>query len=238
MSSSPPMHAMILAAGRGTRLGELGETVPKVLVDVGREPLLARQIAYLKDNGIQRIVINAHHLAAQIQDFVAEHPHAIDITVVIESELLGTAGGVRNALPHLGENPFLVLYGDVITDEPIDPILKTHRRKQAAATLTVYQSREVDGKGTVQIDPDGIVSAFHEKITPSLNEDAYINAGLYILDPCLIEDLPTGIALDFGHDVLPTALVQGQTIAAHVLATPVIDMGSPAMLDLARRELT
>jgi len=231
------MHAMILAAGRGTRLGELGRTVPKVLVDVGGEPLLARQIAYLKDNGIQRIVVNAHHLADQIQDFVAEHPQAGDITVLVEPKLLGTAGGVRNALSHLGKDPFLVLYGDVITDEPINRILKTHQGKQATATLTVYQSQEVEGKGTVQIDPDGIVSAFHEKTTPNLNKDAYINAGLYILDPYLVKDLPMGIALDFGHDVLPAALAQGQTIAAHVLAAPVIDMGTPAMLELVRGKL-
>jgi NDP-sugar pyrophosphorylase family protein len=232
-----PMHAMILAAGRGTRLGELGETVPKVLVDVAGEPLLARQITYLKDNGIERIVINAHHLADQIQDFGATHPRSSDITVLVEPELLGTAGGVRNALSHLGEDPFVVLYGDVITDEPINPILKTHRRTQATATLTVYQSREVDGKGTVEIDPDGIVSAFHEKTAASIGEEAYINAGLYILDPSLIEDLPTGASLDFGHDVFPSALAQGQTIAGHILAALVIDMGTPAMLDLARREL-
>jgi mannose-1-phosphate guanylyltransferase len=231
------MHAMILAAGRGTRLGELGETVPKVLVDMGGEPLLARQITYLKDNGIQRIVINAYHLADQIQDFVAEHPQASDITVLVEPKLLGTAGGVRNALLHLGEDPFLVLYGDVITDEPIHLILRTHRRKRATATLTVYKSREVDGKGTVQIDPNGIVSAFHEKTTPSLNEDAYINAGLYILDPCLIEELPTGTALDFGHDVFPSALAQRHTIAGHILAASVIDIGTPAMLDVARGKL-
>ena len=75
-----PMNAMILAAGRGTRLGQLGQTVPKVLVDVGGEPLLARQIPYLKDSGIERIVINAHHLADQIQSFAAAHAQASDIT--------------------------------------------------------------------------------------------------------------------------------------------------------------
>lgn len=228
---------MILAAGRGTRLGKLGETVPKVLVDVGGEPLLARQIAYLKDNGIQSIVINAHHLADQIQDFVAEHPHAIDITVVIESELLGTAGGVRNALPLLGEDPFVVLYGDVITDEPIEPMLMTHRRTHAAATLTVYRSRDVEGKGTVQIDRDGTVSSFREKTVAIVDEVAYINAGLYIVEPSLIEHLPAGVALDFGHDLFPSALARGQTIAGHILAASVIDIGTPATLDVARGEL-
>ena len=120
------MNAMILAAGRGTRLGELGRTVPKILVDVGGEPLLARQIRYLKDGGIERIVINAHHLAEQVESFVAEHSLAPDIDVVVEAELLGTAGGVRNALPHLGEEAFVVLYGDVIVDESITGVVAAH----------------------------------------------------------------------------------------------------------------
>lgn len=232
------MHAMILAAGRGTRLGKLGETVPKVLVDVGGEPLLARQIAYLKDNGIQRIVINAHHLADQIQSFVAEHPQAADIEVVVEPALMGTAGGVRNALPHLGDEAFVVLYGDVIVDEPIRMVSDTHLRVGAAATLTVYASSEVDGKGTMQIAEGCIVNAFHEKAESRVeNGTAYVNAGLYIVDPSLLENLPAGVELDFGHDVFPAALAQGRTIAAHILATSVIDMGTPDMLNMARDKL-
>ena len=209
------MNAMILAAGRGTRLGELGRTVPKVLVDVSGEPLLASQIRYLKDNGIERIVINAHHLADQLESFAAEHPLAADIEVVIEPELLGTAGGVRNALPHLGEEAFVVLYGDVIVDEPIGAVSETGRRAQASATLTLYQTDEVEGKGTVQIAPEGTVSAFHEKTASHVDGHAYVNAGLYVVHPSLLRDLPTGIALDFGHDVFPTALAQGRRIAAH-----------------------
>jgi NDP-sugar pyrophosphorylase family protein len=231
------MNAMILAAGRGTRLGELGRAVPKVLVDVGGEPLLARQIRYLKDGGIERIVVNAHHLADQVEGFVSEHPRAADIEVVVEHDLLGTAGGVRNALPHLGEEAFVVLYGDVIVDEPIGAVSETHRRANAVATLTLYRTREIEGKGTVQINPDGTVSVFHEKAALHLDEHAYVNAGLYIVHPSLLRDLSTGIALDFGHDVFPRALAQGRTIAAHILAAPVIDMGTPATLEMARGKL-
>ncbi|MGO9763494.1 MAG: NDP-sugar synthase [Solirubrobacteraceae bacterium] len=228
---------MILAAGRGTRLGEMGRTVPKILVDVGGEPLLARQIRYLKNSGIERIVINAYHLAGQIDRFVADHPLAADIDVVTERELLGTAGGVRNALPHLGENPFVVLYGDVIIDEPIHAVLDTHRRAKAVASLTVYRTTEIEGKGTVQIAGDGTVKAFREKTELQSDDDAYVNAGLYVLDPDLLREVPAGVALDFGHDVFPAALAQERTIAAHVLREPVIDMGTPAMLDLARGRL-
>jgi mannose-1-phosphate guanylyltransferase len=231
------MNAMILSAGRGTRLGRLGQTIPKVLVDVGGEPLLARQIGYLKDGGIDRIVINAHHLADQIERFVEEHPLSGDIDVVFEPELLGTAGGVRNALGLLGKEPFVVLYGDVIVDAPVSEVSRTHWRARASATLALYQTREIEGKGTVQIAPNGTVSEFHEKTASHIHRPAYVNAGLYIVDPGLMRDLPPRTALDFGHDVFPTALARGSTIMTHLLTSPVIDMGTPATLEMARAKL-
>jgi mannose-1-phosphate guanylyltransferase len=231
------MNAMILAAGRGTRLGQLGQTIPKALVMVGGEPLLARQIRYLTDGGVERIVINAHHLSGQIEDFVNAHPRADDIEVVVEPQLLGTAGGVRGALPHLGEEPFVVLYGDVIVDEPIEAVRKTHGRIRGMATITLYQTDEIEGKGTVEVAPDGSVTQFREKATANpAGGDAYVNAGLYIIDPDLLRPLPADVPLDFGHDVFPDALAQGKTIHAHFLPRPVIDIGTPSALQFARRE--
>jgi mannose-1-phosphate guanylyltransferase len=236
------MHAMILAAGRGTRLGELGRTIPKVLVDIGGEPLLARQISYLQDNGVERIVVNAYHLAEQIEQFAADHPAAAHITVVHEPELLGTAGGVRNALECLGSEPFVVLYGDVIVTEPIAAVLATHNDNGACVTLALYRSADIEGKGTVELTaaddgPGQRIVAFHEKTTARADGEAYINAGLYIVDPDLIAELPAGVELDFGHDVFPEALARELPLAAHVLQAPVIDMGTPAMLDVARAAL-
>jgi NDP-sugar pyrophosphorylase family protein len=230
------MHAMILAAGRGTRLGKLGQSTPKILVELDGEPLLARQIRYLKNGGVDRIVLNAHYLADQVEDFVAGHPQADDLDVIVEPELLGTAGGVRNALPLLGEEAFVVLYGDVVVDEPIAAVAETHERARAVATLTVYQTAEVEGKGTVEIAPDGSVSAFQEKTISHSNGEAYVNAGLYVVDPQLLRDLPAGVMLDFGHDVFPAAVERGERIAGHRLQAPVIDIGTPSMLDMAREE--
>src|SRR3954454_22943445 len=95
--------AMVLAAGRGTRLGSLGLTVPKVLVDVGGRPLLERQLDYLAREGIERVVVNAHHLAEAVDSFAREYTGALELSVVTEVQLLGTAGGVRNALDVLGD---------------------------------------------------------------------------------------------------------------------------------------
>ena len=78
------------------------------------------------------------------------------------------------------------------------------------------------------------MSAFHEKAASHVEGNAYVNAGLYVVEPSLVRDLPAGVELDFGHDVFPMVLAAGQSIAAHVLAAPVIDIGTPAMLDVAR----
>jgi mannose-1-phosphate guanylyltransferase len=232
------MNAMILAAGRGTRLGELGQLLPKVLVEVGEESLHVRQIRYLKRGGVERIVINAHHLAAQIESFVATLPWAADIEVVIEPDLLGTAGGVRNALRELGTDAFVVLYGDVIVDEPIESVMETHVRVGGAATITLYRSNQVNGKGTVEVAPDGSVTEFCEKAAAEMDGGAWVNAGLYVIAPGFLADLPRNVSLDFGHDVFPEALARGKTIAAHFLSTPVVDIGTPSALEFARRQLT
>lgn len=228
------MNAIILGAGRGTRLGAVGRATPKILVEVGGEAILTRQIRYLKRGGVQRIVLNAHHLAEQVEDFVSRHAETADVEVVVEPELLGTAGGVLNALPRLGPDPFVVLYGDVIVDEPIEAVVRTHSDARADATITVYESTEVEGKGIVEMSSDGSVVRFREKDVSNSTRKVFVNAGLYILKPSLLEEFPRGSILDFGHDVLPRAVQRGSQIVGHVLPHPVIDMGTPAALRLAR----
>ncbi len=225
---------MILAAGRGTRLAALGLNVPKPLVEIGGQPLLSRQLRYLAEQGVQRVVVNAHHLASAIESFAGEYKSPPEVRVVVEPELLGTAGGVRNALPELADAPIIVLYGDVLMDAPLAPMLALHRRLGAEATLAVYRSTEVLGKGTVAVDGRGYVTGFQEKAAPAAEESALINAGLYALEPALVAALPPATQLDFGHDVFPDALASGARLAAHVLAEPVIDVGTPEGLAQAR----
>jgi NDP-sugar pyrophosphorylase family protein len=228
--------AMVLGAGRGTRLASMGLQVPKALVEISGTPLLARQLEYLGRNGVRRAVVNAHHLSHMIEEFASEHKGPVDVTVSHEPVLLGTAGGVRNALDRLGEAPFFVLYGDVLIDEPLDRVAQTHADSGAVATITVYETRDVEGKGTVLVNAGGWVTAFAEKQeTSSGAGPALVNAGLYLLDPAFVADLPIGVERDFGSDVFPDALARGVGIRAHRLERPVIDVGTPAALELARQ---
>jgi len=224
---------MILAAGRGTRLGGMGLTMPKVLVEVGGQPLLESQIEYLAREGIERVVINAHYRAEAIERFADRYQGPLRLIVIREQKLLGTAGGVRNALDFLGPQPFFVLYGDVVIDEPLAPIVAAHRRRAAAATVTVYESESVEGKGTVLVDEQSWVRRFAEK-QAAVREPSLINAGLYLLEPPFLADVPPETELDFGHDIFPAALARGSRVLAFRLPQPVIDVGTPEGLSLAR----
>jgi len=227
---------MPLAAGRGTRLRSVAPGVPKALVRIGGEPLLARQLRYLERQRISRVVVNAHHLADQVLEFAREYRGFLDVVVVVETELLGTAGDVRNALTQLGDDRFLVLYADVITNEPLAPMIERHSQLGTAATLAVYESAETEGKGTIEVDGSDRVTEFNEKGTTTPDGSTLINAGIYVVEPSFARTIPEKLALHFGRDTFPAALARGERIAVHRLSAPVLDVGIPSALALARRE--
>jgi mannose-1-phosphate guanylyltransferase len=223
---------MILAAGHGTRLGALGRSVPKVLVRVGGRPLLERHLDYLEREGFSRVVLNLHHLADQVTSFVEDYRGPLEISCVAEESLLGTAGGVRNALSLLEPGPFLVLYGDVLVDEPLAPLFEFHAERRAVATLATYEAQITEGKGVVRVKESGRITGFEEKGQPAARP-ALVNAGVYVLEPALVASLPTGVLVDFGHDVFPTAVELGLPIFSYRIGSAVIDIGTPEGLALA-----
>lgn len=227
------MNAMILAAGRGTRLGALGVATAKVLIDIGGRPLLERQLEYLEHNGVRRVVLNTHHQAAQIASFVETYVGSIELLRTTEERLLGTAGGVRNALDHLQPGPFVVLYGDVLIDAALEPILVFHRQTGARATLAVHEAESAHGKGVVEVDDRGRIKKFIEK---GVHERAQVlvNSGLYILEADLISTLAPGVESDFGEDFFPAVLERGFPLYATRLSQPAVDIGTPEGLALAR----
>ena len=108
---------MILAAGLGTRLAPLTDKTPKPLIEIGGEPLIVRQILQLKEGGVSDIVINLHHLGEMIFNRVGNGgKYGVQIQYTWEKSLLETGGGIKNALPLLGKEPFIILNGDIYSD--------------------------------------------------------------------------------------------------------------------------
>lgn len=141
------MKAMILAAGRGTRLGPLGRQKPKALVEIQGIPLLAGVISRLAQQGFREIIVNTHHLADQVADFLAgfrrRHRLAgLTLEVSREEELLDTGGGVQRAGWFFDDGqPFLVHNVDVLTDLHLGRLLQAHLDSGALATLAVRQRK-------------------------------------------------------------------------------------------------
>ena len=141
------MKAMILAAGRGTRLGPLGRQRPKALAEIEGIPLLAGVISRLAQQGFREIIVNTHHLADQVADFLNAYRRShrlagLTLEVSREEQLLDTGGGVQRAGWFFDEGkPFLVHNVDVLSDLHLGRLLQAHRDSGALATLAVHQRK-------------------------------------------------------------------------------------------------
>jgi NDP-sugar pyrophosphorylase family protein len=223
---------MLLAAGKGTRLGESGQRVAKVLVEIHGRPLLAWQLDHLAAEGFTRAVVNVHHLADQVERFVASFGGPIELLISSEPVLLGTAGGVANAWPLLAAERAVVVYGDVMPGPPLVGMVETHVRSGASITLAAYRAPASPEKGMVIVDEHDRVLGLREK-DPDIHGDAWINAGLMVVERRATIGIAPGEEVDFGHDLIPAALERGARVQLHRLPGPVLDIGTPAALALA-----
>ncbi|MCX7126315.1 MAG: nucleotidyltransferase family protein [Gammaproteobacteria bacterium] len=149
------MKAMILAAGRGERMKPLTVITPKPLLMVGSTTLIAHCLHQLRDAGIKEVVINVHHLKDQIMDYCGDGSRfGLNIQYSIEEELLETGGGIFQALPLLGNDPFLLVSADVWTDYPLKEL--TRKCSQSAHLVFVYNP-DFHPQGDYGLDKNGFV---------------------------------------------------------------------------------
>lgn len=228
------MKAVILAAGRGTRLGPLTDTVPKILAPVAGRPLLWHQLHRLSEQGVQDVAMNVHHHRRQVIDFLAGRPLPVRVRVFAEERLLGTAGALL-PMRHVLDEDFLLLYGDVLTDADLARMMAGHRAGDAVATLGYYPAEGAAGKGTLELAPDGRIVSFTEKpATPA--GPALINAGVHALSPEVL-DYIAGEVPDLGYDVWPRMLAAGRRLEGFRIDGYVRDVGSPEMLARATQDM-
>jgi MurNAc alpha-1-phosphate uridylyltransferase len=168
------MKAMILAAGRGERLRPLTDHTPKPMVNVHGQPLLAHQIHWLNAAGISELVINLHHLGDQIEACFGDgSAHGTSIRYSRETELLETGGGIVNALPLLGDEPFLILNGDIFTDFPFETLAPLPG--WADIHLVVTPRPEFRDQGDFEVT-DGRVTA---------RGNSFVYCGIAIVNPSI-----------------------------------------------------
>ena len=221
------MRALILAAGEGTRLRPLTADRPKPMLPIGGRPLLEHLVSLLRQAGIREIAINLHYRPeAIVQHFGDGSAFEVEITYSRERQLLGSAGAVRR-LAWFFDRPFMVLYGDVLTDANLAQLVDEHRRRPAEATIALCEVEDPSRCGIAQLEADGSVSSFVEKPARSAPGRHLANAGLYVLQPSVLEVIPASGPADFGRDVFPALLRRRQRINGWRLSSPAIDIGSP-----------
>lgn len=170
------MKAMILAAGRGERLRPLTDRTPKVMAPVAGEPLLAHQLRWLTGIGIRDVVINLHHLGQQIVDAFGDgSSYGVEIRYSHEARLLETGGGIVHALPLLGDEPFLLLNGDIYTDFPFSELPRA-LEPDAIAHLVVTPRPAFRERGDFEVRAGRIVG----------RGESYVYCGIALLDPAAL----------------------------------------------------
>lgn len=203
------MQAVILAGGKGTRLRPLTVYTPKPVVPLCNRPFLLYQIEILRLAGIEDITLSLSYQPDKIEHILGDGTeHGVKLRYITEPAPLGTGGAYRFAADELRETT-VVLNGDILTDIDLSYIIGLHKEKNAAATLTLKPVDDPSAYGLVEADDDGKVLRFVEKPKgEELTESSVntINAGIYILEPQILELLPKGENRSFEYDVFPELL--------------------------------
>lgn len=177
------MKAMILAAGFGTRLSPFTDTNPKALVLHKKIPMIAHTISYLKNSGIDSIVVNAHHHFEKIVNYFSEKDLGVDVNVVVENKILGTGGGVLNAAEFLKDEAcFVVMNVDIETDIDLKAMIAFHKMKNPFVTLAVQKRKT---KRYLEFDSD--MNLIGRENDNSVKENLYAFNGIHVISNKIFE---------------------------------------------------
>lgn len=222
------MKALILAGGEGTRLRPLTYTTPKSLLPICNRPFLEHQLRLMRDHGIVEATLLTGYLADAFEPFVARMAEeGISLEVMREEEPLGTAGAVRNVLDRL-DGTTVVFNGDVLTDLDLTALVRSHAALDAAVTLTLTPVADAGPYGLVPLDAGGRVEAFVEKPPPDVARlGGLINAGTYVLEPRVLQEVPAGEMWSFERQLFPSLLAAGERVYGFPSDAYWLDIGTP-----------
>ncbi|HLG72772.1 MAG TPA: mannose-1-phosphate guanyltransferase [Chloroflexota bacterium] len=215
-----------MAGGEGSRLRPLTIGRPKPMVPIVGKPVMEHIIELLRKHGITDIVVTLQYLPGVIQDYFGDGSgFGVNLVYSVEDTPAGTAGSVKLAMKHLDET-FIVISGDAVTDFNLTEIIDFHRRKQAAATLTLYRVPNPLEYGVIITDEGGRIQQFLEK--PSWGEvfSDTVNTGIYVVEPSVMDQVPEGEMYDFSQQLFPKLLEQRGELFGYVAPGYWCDVGN------------
>lgn len=215
------MKALVLAAGRSTRIASVSGGAPKPLLTVAGKPVLERTLEWLGESGITDVCINLHYRPEEIRAAIGDGSRmGVRVEYAHEPEILGTSGAYR-ALASRWSGTTLVVYGDNLMRFDLARFRKAHRDGGSDATVALFdperhRNSRIAGS-RIHVSPDGLVTSFSEGRHPEQSEgsaveaatDGFVNAGAYLLEPGVVTAIPAGFS-DFGRDVFPALVAEGR----------------------------
>ena len=217
------MKAFLLAAGHGTRMRPLTDSVPKCLLPIRGVPILQIWLDLCQRHGIDEILINIHAHANAVREFLEKSSNAVKVSISEETLLLGSAGTLRANRQWLGsDSAFWVFYADVLTTANLAAILHLHMARSQVATLGVCEVPDPKRCGIVTLDQHDIVREFVEK--PEVPSSCLAFSGIMVGTPALFEFIPSPAPVDIGFHVLPR--LAGR-MAAYRISDYLLDIGTP-----------
>lgn len=226
------MKAFLLAAGVGSRLRPITDTIPKCMVDIDGRPLLDIWLDEFARVGVAEVLVNLHHLPDVVRRHLAGRSGAPTVRTVFEPELLGSAGTlVANRRWVAREDFFLACNADNLTDFDLSVLIGSHSASGAVATLTAFHSPAPSAGGVLELDGAGRVAAFTEK--PAYPASDLVNAGMYAFSPSVLDDISQPAPVDIGYYLLPMLVGRARAVPVEGYFR---DIGTPEAYRRAREE--
>jgi len=197
--------ALLLAAGLGTRLKPLTEIWPKCLMPIRGRPLLEHWLGILKKSGVDDVLVNTHYFSEYVEEFLGQPQFIGWVNSAYESDLLGTAGTIRNNIKFCKDNTLLLAHADNWTCCNFSDFLDYHhnqRPKDTVMTMMTFTCPTPSSCGIIELNDSGIVVGFHEKVDNPPGRLA--NAAVYLIEPEVIEWIENNPEItDFSTEVIP-----------------------------------
>lgn len=211
----------------------LTDTCPKPMLPIAGRPLLEWTLGWLRRYGVREAALNLHHLPDVVRGLGDGARFDMRLRYAHEPVLRGTAGALHG-FPGFFNEPFLVVYGDLLLDLDLHDLAGFHHGCGALMTLALKRTATPHSQGMVEVADDGRVLRFVEKPATWDGGDT-ANAGVYVCEPEVAARVPPGFS-DFGHDIIPTLLRDGAPLYGRPLRGYLLDIGTPEAYARAQRE--
>ncbi|HEY3416934.1 MAG TPA: NDP-sugar synthase [Armatimonadota bacterium] len=230
------MDAILLVGGFGTRLLPLTKILPKPLIPLANVPFVERTVGWLRDAGVDHVILSLHYNADQFRDYFTERLLGVDLSFAIEEEPLGTGGAIKNCEPYLRSSRCYIFNGDIFTSLDLRGMLDAHLLANASVSIAMKEVDDPSRYGVIVTDAVGRIRTFTEKPPRELAPSRDINAGVYLFEREVFSWFPAGRS-SVERDIFPLFLQRGIHLQGYREPMYWTDLGTPQDYLQAHRDI-